>query len=63
MVVKMAIEFEMLRHGNQIRPQLSAASPTNRPQHKVIITIIMIIKFKLWPAVGCEATVVADLSS
>ena len=51
-----------LRHGSQIRPQLSAASPTNRPQPKVIITIV-IIKLKLWPAAGCEAKVAAKLSS
>ena len=30
-----------LRHGSQIRPQLSTASPTNRPQPKVIITIVI----------------------
>ena len=50
-----------VRHESQIRPQLSAASPTNRPQPKVIITIV-IIKLKLWPAAGCEAEVVAELS-
>ena len=53
---------KIIRHGSQIRLQLSAASPTNRPQPKVIITIV-IIKFKLWPAVGCEAKVAAELSS
>ena len=30
------------RHGSQIRPQLSAAGPTNRPQAKVIKTILII---------------------
>ena len=53
---------DFIRHGSQIRPQLSAASPTNRLQPKVIITIV-IIKLKLWPAAGCEAKVVAELSS
>ena len=49
--------------GSQIRPQLSAASPTNRPQPKVIITILMMLmKLKLWPATGCEAKVAAELS-
>ena len=52
----------ILRHGSQIGLQLSAASPTNRPQHKVIITIV-IIKLKLWPAAGCKAKVAAELSS
>ena len=51
-----------IRHGSQIWLQLSAASPTNRPQPKVIITIV-IIKLKLWPAAGCEAKVAAELSS
>ena len=55
-------EKSVLRHGSQIRPQLSAASPTNRPQPKDIITIV-IIKLKLWPAAGCEAKVEAELSS
>ena len=32
--------------GNQIRPQLSAASPTNRPQLRVTIML------ELWPAGG-----------
>ena len=32
----------ILRHGSQIRPQLSAAGPTNRPQPKVIVTIVII---------------------
>ena len=54
--------FNEFRHGSQIRPQLSAASLTNRPQPKVIITIV-IIKLKLWPAAGCEAKVAAELSS
>ena len=51
-----------IRYGGQIWPQLSAASPTNRPQPKVIVTIV-IIKLKLWPAAGCEAKVAAELSS
>ena len=29
---------EIVRHRSQIRPQLSAASPTNKPQPKVIKT-------------------------
>ena len=36
----------MVRRGSQIRPKLSAASPTNRPQPKVIITIVS-MKLKL----------------
>ena len=52
----------LLRHESQIRLQLSAASPTNRPQPKVIITKV-IIKLKLWLAAGCEAKVAAELSS
>ena len=52
----------LIRRGGYIRPQLSAASPTKRPQPKVIITIV-IIKLKLWPAAGCEAKVAAELSS
>ena len=36
--------------------------PTNRPQPKDIMTIV-IIKLKLWLATGCEAKVVAKLSS
>ena len=51
-----------LRHGSQIWPQISAASPRNRPQPKVIITIEL-IKLTLWPAAGCEAKVAAELSS
>ena len=51
-----------LRHGSQIWSQLSAASPTIRPQPKVRITIV-IIKLKLWPAAGFEAKVAAELSS
>ena len=51
-----------LRYGSQIRPQLSAANPTNRPQHKVIIIIVK-IKPKLWPAAGCEAKIAAKVSS
>ena len=47
---------------SQIRPQHSAASPTNRPQPEVIITIA-IIKLKLWQAAGCEAKAAAELSS
>ena len=57
-----SILLKDLRHGSQIRPQLSAASPTNRPQPKVIITKV-IMKLMLWPAAGCEAKVVAELSS
>ena len=51
----------VLRHGSQIRPQLSVASPTNWPQPKVIKTTV-IIKLKLWPAAGCEAKAAAELS-
>ena len=58
----MQILFRSIRHGSQIRPQLSAASPTNRPQPKVIVAIV-IIKLKLWPVAGCEAKVAAELSS
>ena len=54
--------YTVLGHGRLIRPQLSAASPTNRPQLKVIITKV-IIWLKLWLAAGCEATVKAQLSS
>ena len=50
----------LLRHWSQIWKQLSAASPTNRPQPKVII-LIVIIKLKLWPAADCKAKVVAEL--
>ena len=53
---------EEFRHGNHIRPQISAASLTNRPQPKAIITII-ILKLKLWPTAGCEATIAAEISS
>ena len=53
---------KIFRHGSQIRLQISAASPTNRPQPKVIKTIVM-IKLKLWPAAGCKAKVAAELSS
>ena len=53
---------QLFRRGRQIRPQFSEASPTNRPQPKVIITIV-IIKLKLWLAAGCEAKVAAELSS
>ena len=52
----------ILRHGSQIRPQLSAAGLTNRPQAKVIKTIL-IIKLKLWPAAGCEAKAAAEIGS
>ena len=55
-------KYAELRHGSLIRLQLCAASPTNRPQPKVKIKIV-IIKLKLWPAAGCEAKVVAELSS
>ena len=47
----------MIRHGSQIPPQLSAASPTNRPQPKVIMTI----KLQLCLAAGCDAKDVAEL--
>ena len=50
------------RHGSQILLQLSAAGPTNRPQPKVIKSIIM-KSIKLWPAVGCEAKARADFGS
>ena len=53
------LDIMKLRLGSQIRPQLSAASPTNRPQPKVIITKV-IIKLKLWPAAGCGAEVAAE---
>ena len=43
------ISLQKIRHGSHIWQQLSAASPINRPQPKVIITIV-IIKLKLWPA-------------
>ena len=46
--------LKSVRHGSQIWLQLSAASPTNRPQPKAI-TIIVIIRLNLWPAAGCEA--------
>ena len=39
-----------------------SGQPTNRPQPKVRITIV-IIKLKLWPAVGWKAKVTAKLSS
>ena len=55
--------FALLRHGSQIRLQLSAASPTNRPPEPKVIITIVIIKLKLWPAAGSEAKVVAELSS
>ena len=41
-----------VRHRRQIRPQLTAASPTNTSQPKFLITIVM-INFKMWPAAGC----------
>ena len=44
-----------VRHESQVRPQLSAASPTNGPQPKVIA--IVIIKLMLWSTTGCEAKV------
>ena len=47
--------------GAKIRLQSSEANPSNRPQPKVIITIV-IIKLKLWPAAGCEAKVGAESS-
>ena len=48
-------------HGSQIRPQLSVGSTTKRPQSMVMITIVL-IKLKLWPAIGCEAKVGAEIS-
>ena len=60
--IKILFLLFVFRHGSQIRLQLSAASPTNRPQPKVIETIV-IIKLKLWPPAGCEAKVAAELSS
>ena len=36
-------------------------APPKWPQPKAIITIV-IMKLKLWPAVGCEAKVAAELS-
>ena len=54
-------KFTGFRHGSQIWPQLSAAGPTNRPQPKIIITIV-IIKLKLWLATGCEAKVAAEIA-
>ena len=48
--------------GAKIQPQLSAASPANRPRPKVIKTIVT-TKLKLWTAAGCEAKVGAELSS
>ena len=61
----MADVIGLFRHGSQIWPQLSAASPgpTKRPQPKVMIAIVVMIKLKLWPATGCEAKVGAELSS
>ena len=52
----------LLRRGSQIRLQLSAAGPNNRPQPKVIITIA-IIKLKLWPAAGYEVKAAAKFGS
>ena len=45
------------RHGSQIWLQLSAASPTNKPQPKAMIAILLIkvVRLKLWPAAGCKA--------
>ena len=54
--------FNLVRHGSQIRPRLPTASPTNRPQPKVIIAKV-ILKLKLRPAAGFEAKVVAELST
>ena len=56
---KALLSILTVRLGSQSRPQLSAASPTNRSQPKVFITIN---KLKLWPAAGCEAKVTAELS-
>ena len=55
-------KLSTFRHESKSEPQLSVSSPTNRPQPKVIITIV-IIQLKLWPAAGCEARVGAELSS
>ena len=52
----------IVRHRSQIRPQLSAAGPTNSPQPKVI-KIIIIQKLKLWPAASCEAKAAAEFGS
>ena len=57
--IRLANQF---RHGSQIRPQLSAAGSTNRPQAKVINTIL-IIKLKLWLAAGYEANAAAEIGS
>ena len=53
---------DQLRYGSHIWPQLPAASLTNRPQPKVIITKV-IINVKLWVAADCEVKVVAELRS
>ena len=42
--------------------RFAAASPTNRTQAKVIITIV-IIQLQLWPATGCEAKPAAEFGS
>ena len=52
-------DIKSVRDGSQIWLQLSAASPTNRPQPKAIIVII---RLNLWPVAGCEAKVEAKLS-
>ena len=46
-----------------MRPQLSAAGPTNRPQSKVKTTTTIIIKFKLWLVAGCEAKAATDFGT
>ena len=40
------VGFNLLRHGNRIRQQLFAASPTNRPPPTVITTLVK-VKLKL----------------
>ena len=63
------LKENILRTWSKIRPQLSAASPTNRHQPKVIITIVIVTAYvtiviiKLKPATGCDAKVAAELSS
>ena len=53
----------LAKHNSQIWLHVSAASPpTNKPQTKVIIGIVM-IKLKLWLATDCEAKVVPELST
>ena len=58
------VENRYPRHRSQIKLQLYATSPTNRPQPKpkVIITIVK-KNLKLWQTAGCEAKVITELSS